>query len=673
MKRKKLISQDLHFIKLIENPQLSPDGKKVIFVLKTIDPKLNNYRSVLCQIPSSGPAPVIEELTQGPADFEPRFSPDGRRIAFTRKVNDVSQLFIIERSGEEPLQITHLKGDVSDIAWSPDSEKIVFSATVYENDPNIDGEDLYQKYNKDVKVVDHIFYKCDGQGFVYNKRSQLFVAELTAHKITQLTFGEHDADSPRFAPDGKSIVFSSNPKGDCGYGLVSHICQISVLGGEPQKLTPGDVCFTKPAYSPDGKWIAYTGYNDSNNWYASWRLWIISTETGKQECLTPQSNFCVGNHSVDDLQNYTPGELPAWGRNSQSLFVTVSDAGQVYLIEVDLKSKEFKKYAQGNHVINAWHLGNDCQGAILSISDPTTPNDLWRLSFSSDQLTKLTDINTEFRKSFSFLEPESLRVTSQDGTNVEGWILKPPEMEADKKYPAILEIHGGPMAMYAWTFFFEFQLLAHEGYVVVYSNPRGSFGYGEAFTESVKWHWAERDYEDLTAILEKVLLNDFIDRNRLGVAGGSYGGFMTCHILARTDRFKAAVAMRSIINEYSRYGTSDSGFMGYLVGNDKECVPWRNPEAFLKVSPISYVENIKTPLLLLHSEQDHLCPIEQSEQLFTALKKLKREVRFIRFPDESHDLSRTGKPWHRIFRLDRILHWFDLYLKRRSKIEATIT
>ncbi|GAB6876344.1 prolyl oligopeptidase family serine peptidase [Thermaerobacter litoralis] len=272
---------------------------------------------------------------------------------------------------------------------------------------------------------------------------------------------------------------------------------------------------------------------------------------------------------------------------------------------------------------------------------------------------RLSRANDRWLAEVAVVEPEHFTFES-DGNVLDGWLIRPVGFEPGKRYPAVLQIHGGPMAMYGYAFFHEFQLLAARGYAVFYTNPRGSQGYGQAFCAAIRGDWGNRDYRDLMAFVDAVLERyDFIDRDRLGVAGGSYGGYMTNWIVTHTDRFRAGVTMRCVANEHSFFGTSDIGFHDLF---DLESPPWEDPLRYLEMSPIHHIGRCKTPLLVMHSEMDLRCPIEQAEQIYTALKVLGVPTEFVRFPEESHGLSRGGKPWHRVYRLDRIVEWFDRYL-----------
>ncbi len=660
---KRLTSQDLFLIKLIEDCKISPHGEEILYVVKTIDPEKNEYKTHFEIIPFHGKPLDSRAFTQGPHDSSPEYSPDGKQIAFLRKKDGHSTLFMMPRGGGEPVQLTKYKNDISEFSWSPDGKKIVFTSSLTakgliceEAKPE---ENLYEKHNADVKVIDRIWYKLDGEGYLHDKRSHIFILTLETGVVKQLTSGEHDHHQPRFSPDGKWIAFTSNLNQDSDYEYFSYIYLVSSEGGTPKNLTPGKYYFSGSSFSPDGKWLAFTGTDEPENGYASPRLWKVSTNGGGLECLTKQHDRPVSDQSINDLRHWHPNEVPLWSKNGEKLYLTMSDSGRSFLISFDLSAKTIKEYCENDSVLYKWDFSPQTNRMVFAKSTPTIPNDLWNFEVETQKSERLTDVNELFSNTFSLSSPERITSKSSDGTLVEGWILKPPDFKPEKKYPTILEIHGGPMAMYGCGFFYEFQLLVNQGFVVAYSNPRGSMGYGQPFCESIKADWGNKDYQDLMGFLDAVLTKGYSDDTKLGVAGGSYGGFMTNWIVSHTNRFKAGVTMRSVVSENTMFGTSDFGFLSDL---EHGCTPWEKPEVYQRVSPLTYVANVKTPLLILHSEEDLRCPIEQGEQWFTALKKLKQTVKFVRFPGESHDLSRTGKPWHRIFRLNQILEWFKTYL-----------
>lgn len=659
---KKLTSRDLFALKMVEDPRISPDGEKILYTLKTFNAEKDEYDTHIEIAPFNGGA--SRAFTQGKHDGGPRFSPDGKQIAFVRRTEDRANLFVMPADGGEPKQVTWIKNGVGDFSWSPDGKKIAFTSAITEKglipEDEKPEEDYYKKYNADVKVIRRMWYKLDGKGFLHDKRAQVFILDLETEKIQQLTSGEHDASSPRFSPDGKWIAFSSNRNPESDYEPYAFIYIVPAQGGEPKNLTPGEYYFGSPSFSPDGKWIAFTGTDEPANFYSNTRIWLIPAQGGKPECLTRTPDLTAGDHSINDLRAFEHGgEPPVWSADGGKLFFSVTDSGKVYLMSYDLKMKKTERHADGNHVVYGWDYSRSTGRLVAAISDGTNPNDIWTLASASAKPERLTDVNGEFLKTFAIGAPERFEAKSKDGTPLEGWILKPPDFQSGKKYPAVLQIHGGPMAMYSWGFFFEFQLLAGAGYVVAYCNPRGSLGYGQPFCEAIRGDWGNLDYLDVMSFFDAALAEGYIDEKRAGVAGGSYGGYMTNWIVGHTDRFKAAVTMRSVTSEFVMFGTSDFGF---LSKHDWGAEPWENPEKYAKISPLTYAANVKTPLLILHSENDLRCPMSQAEMLYAFLKKMKKEVEFVRFPDESHDLSRTGKPWHRIFRLDQIVGWFKKHL-----------
>jgi dipeptidyl aminopeptidase/acylaminoacyl peptidase len=302
-----------------------------------------------------------------------------------------------------------------------------------------------------------------------------------------------------------------------------------------------------------------------------------------------------------------------------------------------------------------------------------TPGDLWAVRLEGRKITerRLTTVNVGLLDAIELSLPERFTYEGADGWPVEGWVMRPAGFREGQRYPTILQIHGGPHGAYGEAFFHEFQLLASEGYAVVYTNPRGSQGYGQAFTAATHHDWGGKDYEDIMRGLDAALARySFLDPDQMGVAGGSYGGFMTNWVVGHTDRFKAAVTMRSISNHLSQWGTSDLAFMKGFWEFPGD--PWEAPMWYWERSPLAYVTNIRTPLLILHSEMDLRCPIGEGEQLFAALKKLKREAVFVRFPNESHDLSRIGKPKHRAERLRLIVQWFADHLRAAAPAREAV-
>jgi dipeptidyl aminopeptidase/acylaminoacyl peptidase len=423
-----------------------------------------------------------------------------------------------------------------------------------------------------------------------------------------------------------------------------------------------------PAFSADGKTLAFVGAFMKDRGDSFWRdlhLWTIPVSGGEPREITPGFERTVGNVSISDTREVGQEfEPPLWSPDGKTLTFVYSDSGSAGIGRVS---------AQGGKVERITPLGRDLSGLSTDaaggriafvVSDHTHPAEVAVLDAREGGEPRiLTRHNQAFLESRFIGAPEEVWVPTADGVRVHGWILKPYGYEPGKRYPAILEIHGGPHMQYASTFFHEMQHLAGKGFVVMWTNPRGSHGYGEAHTGAIQRNWGGPDYDDLMKVTDHLAGLDYVDPSRLGVTGGSYGGFMTNWIVGHTDRFRAAATQRSVVNLYSFFGESD---FGYHFRYEFHGLPWEDEETalrYLRMSPLHYVKNIKTPLLILHSDEDHRCPISQAEELYTALKVQKREVTMVRFEGESHGLSRGGRPQNRLERLKRIGGWFDRYLE----------
>ncbi|MEJ7652736.1 MAG: S9 family peptidase [Chloroflexia bacterium] len=350
---------------------------------------------------------------------------------------------------------------------------------------------------------------------------------------------------------------------------------------------------------------------------------------------------------------------PTWSPDGSRLYFAGGDQGTVGVYTAPAAGGEVQAIVTGDRVVDGYSVAGD--RLVFLAAEMLNPGDLYTASLDGSNESRLTHVNEEFLSGYTLSTPEEVRFESTEGTTVHGWALKPAGYTEGRTYPLVLEVHGGPHTAYGHAFFHDFQMLAARGYGVLFTNPRGSTGYGQDFTACIVKQWGERDYQDVSAAADWAAAQPWVDAERMAIAGGSYGGFMTTWVAGHTDRFKAAAAQRSCTNWSSFYGTSDIGpwFCEWMVGGN----PWDNPEGYAKHSPITYVPNIRTPFLVVHSEEDHRCPVEQSEQLFVGLRRYGCETEFIRFPQESHGLTRGGKPKRRIEHMERIASWFDRYLK----------
>jgi acylaminoacyl-peptidase len=632
----------------VSSPAISPDGKKIVFVRTIVDHEKDNYDSHLWIVSTNGGEP--SQITQCDGnDIAPMWAPDGRTIYFksNRSVNDVkkNRLWSIPVDGGESRLVLE-QGDIMNPVFSNDSSKLLYLArTEEESETPADKMD-------EVLWVTKLRYKMDGQGYYPYTRPHVFIADLSLGKTEQITKGPYDVSSPSWSPDNKKIAYVADPaNGD--YSRMRDI-YIKPLDGEAYKVTEGDSLIFSVAWSPKGDRLAYTGRKPTDLEhppYANTDIFIISAEGGESRNITKTFDRTVGAYdaSVDWV-------------NEDYIFFRAPNHGSYHIYKVEVDTGKVTPLTEGNMNIASFSLSKHTSTIAYDSSDATWPREIFVLG---DSCKRLTNMNEPIMKNWSISTPEEFWFTASDGVKIQGWILKPYNYKLGEKYPFILEIHGGPHGAYGFnltTAEHEFQLLARNGYAVAYMNPRDSIGYGEEFGAIAEGSWGERDWNDLMEGVDFLLDSyEFIDENRMGVAGGSFGGFMTNWTIGHTDRFKAAVTMRSVCNWYSQVGYSDVSWGYSGIGNYRE--PWEIPEKYLKHSPITYAYKMTTPLLIIHSEFDHRCPLPEGEQLYYTLKRLKREVEYIRFANNSHGLSRTGKPSHRTARLRHMLRWFDKYLK----------
>jgi len=665
---RKITPDDLLAIRLPGDPQLTSDGRRLAYVVARIDQEANEYRHqihVLDAAPGSRPVP----FTSGQkSDRNPRWSPDGTKLAFTSNRSGKNQIWVMDAFGGEALQLTFFKDGVSgEPAWSPDGKRIAFTAVVGAEGPGKEGEkddesDLFKKYTKGVKRITRIYYKEDGEGFFEpGKHEQIFTVPVAGDRPepTQITRGPWKHEEPAWAPDGAAIAFVANRREDDDYTPFLSDLWVQDLTSpesEPVRLTPGTMGLGHPAWSPDGRTIAFLGHDhEPHRGYSATQMWVVSRDGTGLRRLVANWDRSFGAKGLGDTP--APGSNPfRWTPDGLALVTLGSDFGRQQLYAVDVESDSLSQLTSGDHTIYAWSSDTQCQKICVALARPDLPGDLFLVE--GPDLLPLTRVNEELLAELELAPVEGYQFAAGDA-QTDGWVMKPAGFEEGRRYPAILEVHGGPMAMYTWNFMMEFQCLAAAGYAVVYTNPRGSQGYGQQFCACIREDWGNLDYQDVMAGLDAALAQyPWIDPDRLGIAGGSYGGFMTNWVVGHTDRFKAAVTMRSVVNEASSVGTSDFGFVDMMSYPSR---PWADMTFYRRVSPLTFVENIHTPLLIEHQEQDYRCPIEQAEQLYSALKFLRRTVEFVRYPESSHGMSRTGKPWLRVHRLRTILAWFDQY------------
>lgn len=664
-KKRAITPEDLTEISLLSDPRHNPDGKAYTFVTTSINAD-NEYESHITM--QSLEDYSRKQWTVGnDKNSQPKMSPDEKKIIFQSNRSGLPQIWMMHTDGGEAKQLTTFKHGATNPHWSPDSTTVFFTASLEKDaDVNRQHEGTKEEREKERKekaaeplVIDRLNYKSDAAGFVDDTYSHIVSYHVEHDVFSQLTEGECDHAYEDLSPSGKHILFSANLSDEADYEVTNDLYLLEVSTKEMTCLTDGNGAYGSAAFSPDGDKIASFGHEFQYAGATLTNLNIIDAATKEKSCLSENLDMELGDAMIGDMMLGQSTTGPVWSKDDDYIYFIATYHGATGLYRMKLDGTLEAVYKNNNHIFGFSY--DEASGTfILGISTPTNPGNFYELD-QTGNLKHLTDENAAFLESVHLSEPETITVTADDDWKIQGWLLKPYGFEEGKKYPFVLEVHGGPHAMYGRTFFHEMQLLAAKGYVVLYTNPRGSHGYGQSFVDACRSDYGGGDYSDLMSAVDYVLDNySFVDENRLGVTGGSYGGFMTNWIVGHTNRFKAAVTQRCISNWLSFYGVSDIGYFFTKWELGKNLL--EDPEKLWEFSPLKYAENVETPLLIIHSEQDYRCPIEQGEQMYVALKHMKKETEFVRFPNSNHELSRSGKPKMRIERLNHICRWFEKYL-----------
>jgi dipeptidyl aminopeptidase/acylaminoacyl peptidase len=652
--RRPMAPDDLLRIRFASDPQISPDGRRVAFVVTTLSEARDEYLSTIWMVDAAGGDP--HPFTRGSRrDTAPRWSPDGRQLAFVseRERKGKGQLHVMPADGGEAVRLTDQRHGVSSPAWSPDGTRLTFVARVGGwEEPKEEDE---RERSKPPRIIDVLKYKSNGTGFTYDRPRQVFVVEAAGGgPVRQLTDGPYDHQYPGWSPDGRRVTFTAARHADRDEDGAADVWVVSADGGEPQRLTSTAGPVSWPTFSPDGRIVAYLGHAYPREVSRHHRVWTVPVAGGLAVCLTA---------SLDRNCEPMLGAMgPKWLGRTGALLFPVEDAGDVALYRVAGSPSALpERVVSGARQVTGFSVSEDGERIAFSATDDLSPPEIFVSRADGTGERRLTDLNREWKAEVALARPERFRF-ERAGFTIDGWVMPPVGHETGRRYPALLNIHGGPASQYGHRFFDEFQVYAGAGYAVVYLNPRGSRGYDEAFARAVVGDWGGGDYADVMAGMDEALRRyPFLDPGRLGVMGGSYGGYLTSWIVGHTQRFRAACSERAVNAMWSMFGTSDIGH-AFQESHAAGRPPWDDMKWYLERSPLSYAREIRTPLLIMHSEDDLRCPMEQAEQLFVALKKLRRTVRFVRFPDEDHELSRSGRPRHRLARFRILLEWFAEHL-----------
>nr|WP_090398527.1 S9 family peptidase [Natribacillus halophilus] len=651
--------EDLFSLVQYSDPQISHTGNMYVFTGRIINENQDYNEHIYTQGLHEGDP---RQWTFGNVnDRFPRFSPDDQSIIFLSNRSGTDQLWSMSTNGGAPKQLTYLEHGAGKPHWSPDGRYILFAANV---DPDVAFSEQVEKTKherqkeKNPLKIERLKYKSDAAGLHDHKSKQLILFDVENKTSTPLTEDAVDHTVGGWSPDSRAIVFTANFQGDSHIGQDIFIQPLQ-NGEKPRQLTASEGTYHGISWSPDGTQIACFGHTYTHDGATQNQLWTFDVSSGEKKLLTPAFDREIGDVMISDFQSGQHNPGPVW-IDDHSIVFTSSRLGRTGIFKTTGDGEIQTIYEHDDHVYT-FSLHAKSSILIVGISHPADPGNFYTLSLEDGSITQRTFANDAYLSELSLQTPETIHVTASDGWTLEGWLLYPYDFDPKKKYPLILEIHGGPHAMYGYSFFHELQVLAGKGYAVLYTNPRGSHGYGQPFVDAVRGDYGGKDYSDLMAFLDNTLDRySFIDDTRLGVTGGSYGGFMTNWIVTHTNRFKAAVTQRSIANWLSFYGVSDIGY--YFTKWEIGAHLLDDPEKLWDHSPLKYARDVETPLLILHGENDLRCPIEQAEQWFTVLKYYDKEAVFVRFPEANHELSRNGPPRLRRARLEEIVQWFDHYL-----------
>jgi len=665
IKQRPIEAEDLYALQLIGEMQLSPDGRHVIFTVQRVDRKTEKKYSNLWLVPT-GRGKARQFTTGDHSDRSPRWSPDGRTIAFiSNRDNDKQpQIYLIPFDGGEARQLTDLQGSFGDVEWSPDGRKLLLSFRKKDAEAIEREKDPAKKELGEVcRRYDRIFYRMDGAGYLPHERWHIWTVDTGSGKATQLTDSDiFDEGGACWSPDGKHIAFIANRSDNPD--LTPDEDEIYIMDADGQNERQiGAIPGPKGAlrYSPDGRYLAYIGWKGGGEWWRNNNLYVASADGAEPgRCLTDSYDIYVGNNSLADCGDH-PTQRPRWSADGRQLYFQVTRHGRTKLSRIDLDGQNLTDILDKPALINDYAPLAGGQKWVYMAAHIDAPDEIFVADGDGSNERPLTRINTLLFRKLDLTPVEEVWFKGSDDNDLQGWIVKPPNFDPAQKYPAIMQIHGGPWLQYGHGLMHEMHFLAAQGYVVFYANPRGGQGYGEAHSSAIADNWGDKDYQDLMCWADYMAAQPYIDPERMGVAGGSYGGYMTCWIIGHTPRFKAAVAMRVVSNLISMWGSSDFNyaFQNSFGGQP----PWENIENFWRQSPMKYIGNAVTPTLIIHSEQDLRCQLEQGQQVYTALKYMGVPSEFVIFPEESHGLSRGGRTDRRIARLNHILRWFNAYLR----------
>ena len=631
----------------VNDPQISADGSQIVYTRVMTDKMNDTYESHIWIVNFDGSRE--RKLCDGSS---PRWSPDGKRLAYIAAHEKRPQIFVRWMDTGGTTQITRLNQGPRNLVWSPDGKKIAFNMFVpYSPTPMIKMPPMPKgaKWAPRAQVESRLVWRNDRRGNRPFGYTHIFTVPSTGGTPRQLTSGDFDYNAPDWSPDGQTIIFNATREAEADYEVFAdraEVYALSLKDGRLKALTDRVGPDLAPKFSPDGRYIAYSGFDQKKYMYHVSNLYIMSSNG--------QNSSILAGKLDRSIRNFT------WAPDSKGLYFTAGDKGSSNLHFVPTEADSIKQITKGEQMISSLCLSKNNR-AVATLTSPHEPGDLVAFSPQKPVLKKITGVNDDILEGVKLGDVEEIWYKSFDGLDIQGWIVKPPDFDPNKKYPLMLQIHGGPNSMYNVGFNFEFQNHAANGYVVLYTNPRGSTGYGEEFGNAIQYAYPKDDYKDLMKGVDAMIEKGYIDEDNLFACGGSGGGVLTSWIVGHTDRFCAAVVMKPVINWHNFYGTTD--IASWAVSLFRK-MPWEDPDEYLERSPLSYVGNVTTPTMIMTGEMDLRTPMEQSEQYYRALKLQKKEAVMVRIQGEYHGFNHF--PSHPTNKMRGILYlrqWFDDHRK----------
>jgi dipeptidyl aminopeptidase/acylaminoacyl peptidase len=668
-----ITASDLYQFRWIADPRISPDGSQIAYTLVTVTEKHDGYATAVWIVPSSGGS--SRQLTAGPHDSSARWSPDGKTIAFLRGSEKEgrpgpAQIWLLPMQGGDARVLTDIPMGAGNPVWSPNGKTIAFSSSTLAKD--FDKKDPKAEEPSDVRVISRASYRLNGRGYNdFERPSHIWTVavpdSLTAPvKARQVTTGRFDENDSVWSRDGSKIYFVSNRDLEPYYKPPdTDVFSVPAAGGDPTLVASIDGPLGNIALDRSGGRMAFVGEETGKpeRSYSQPDLWVMSLGDGHSpRNLTSKYDYDIGS-GVGGDQHPPRGmsqSAPFWSGDGLYIISVAAEEGRANLKRIDSETGKVDALTTGDQDVFAWSATPDGSAIAMLISTATNIGDLYFMRAPDTAPKRLTNINQELFSQLNLTEPEMFWYTSFDGRRIQAWAQRPPGFDPSKKYPLILNIHGGPHSAYGHVFDHEFQWMAAKGYIVLYPNPRGSTSYGQDFGNIIQFNYPGDDYKDLIAGVDELVKRGWVDPNRMGVTGGSGGGVLTNWVIGHTDRFKAAVSQRSIADWRDFWYTADFTLFTPMWFRG---APWEQEADFKARSPITYIDRMKTPALFVEGETDMRTPSGAGgEQMFRALKYRHIPTAIVQFPGETHELSRSGKPRHRVERLEHILAWMDKYV-----------